>query len=109
LRLAPTVVFLEPNGLNPVLKLLERCSTYHRDHDEQSYSAAAYARWIASGGGRLRSVRYFGLVPHFSPDWLAHAGAALEPLVEHVPGVRVVACGQLLIVADGIAPPAAAR
>jgi ubiquinone/menaquinone biosynthesis C-methylase UbiE len=100
LRLAPTVVFLEPNGMNPILKLLERFSQYHREHDEKSYTAARYRKWIAAGGGRVRNLTYFGLVPHFSPDWLAHLGARLEPLVERIAGVRVVACGQLTIVAE---------
>jgi SAM-dependent methyltransferase len=101
LRLAPTVIFLEPNGMNPVLKLLERFSTYHREHDERSYVAATYRRWIEGGGGRVRSSTYFGLVPHFSPDRLARICAGLEPVVERIPGLRVVTCGQLLVVADG--------
>jgi 2-polyprenyl-3-methyl-5-hydroxy-6-metoxy-1,4-benzoquinol methylase len=100
LRLAPEVVILEPNGLNPVLKLLERWSPYHREHDEQSYAAASYRRWIAAAGGRIRRVQYFGLVPHFSPAWLARAGAALEPVVERLPGLRIPVCGQILIVAE---------
>ena len=100
LRLAPQVVIVEPNGLNPVVKLLERWSTYHREHDERSYVAAAYRRWIAAGGGRVRRLQYFGLVPHFSPEWLARTGAALEPVVERIPGLRVPICGQLLIVAE---------
>jgi hypothetical protein len=101
LRLAPTVVFLEPNGMNPILKLLERFSTYHREHDERSYVASTYRHWIKSGGGRVRSSTYFGLVPHFSPEWLARTGAVLEPVIERIPGLRVVTCGQLLVVADG--------
>jgi ubiquinone/menaquinone biosynthesis C-methylase UbiE len=102
LRLAPTVVFLEPNGMNPILKLLERFSSYHRDHDERSYIAATYRNWIERAGGRVRSTTYFGLVPHFSPEWLARTGAALEPVVERIPALRLITCGQLLVVADGI-------
>lgn len=102
LRLAPTVIFLEPNGMNPVLKLLERFSTYHREHDERSYVSSTYRRWIEGGGGRVRSSTYFGMVPHFSPDWLVRIGAALEPVVERIPGLRVVTCGQLLMVADAV-------
>jgi SAM-dependent methyltransferase len=100
LRLAPTVVLLEPNGLNPIVKLLERLSTYHRDHDETSYSGPTYRGWIRAANGRVRSLTYFGLVPHFSPEWLARTGALLEPIVERLAVVRVPTCGQLLIVAD---------
>jgi SAM-dependent methyltransferase len=104
LRLAPIVVFLEPNGLNPVLKLLERFSAYHREHDEKSYSGRTYRRWISESGGQLVRLTYFGLVPHFSPEWLARTGAMLEPFVERISGVRAFACGQLLMVAKGVCP-----
>jgi ubiquinone/menaquinone biosynthesis C-methylase UbiE len=104
LRLARQVVFLEPNGLNPVLKVLERVSAYHREHDERSYAASTLRGWIVRGGGRVRSLSYFGLVPHFSPEWLARTGAAMEPLVERIRGLRVFACGQLLIVAESPDP-----
>lgn len=100
LHLAPVVVFLEPNGTNLVLKLLERFSTYHRAHDEKSYTASTYRTWIAAGGGRVRSLSYFGLVAYFSPEWLARTGARLEPIVERIAGLRAIACGQLTIVAE---------
>ena len=100
LRLAPVVVFLEPNGINPVLKLLERFSTYHREHDENSYTASTYRTWIAAAGGRVRSLTYFGLVPHFSPEWLARTGAILEPVIERIAGLRTIVCGQVTIVAE---------
>ena len=37
-RVAPTIVVLEPNGFNPVLKLIEKMSKYHREHGEKSVS-----------------------------------------------------------------------
>jgi hypothetical protein len=39
-------------------------------------------------------------VPHFSPEWLARTGTALEPIVERLVGVRVPTCGQLLAPQD---------
>jgi SAM-dependent methyltransferase len=99
LRLAPTVFFLEPNGWNPVLKALERVSPYHRSHGERSFVALRYRRWIEAAGGETARVRFFGLVPIFSPDWLVSLGAALEPLVEALPGLRTLVCGQVGILA----------
>ena len=35
--LANTVIILEPNGFNPILKLLEIFSSYHKEHEEKSF------------------------------------------------------------------------
>src|SRR5262249_39442279 len=59
LQLAPTVFFLEPNGYNPVLKLLERFSRYHVEHQEQSFGLRRLKQWIEAGGGRIACGRYF--------------------------------------------------
>jgi 2-polyprenyl-3-methyl-5-hydroxy-6-metoxy-1,4-benzoquinol methylase len=100
LRLAERIFLLDPNGLNPIVKLLERTSKYHREHFERSYRMTKLRAWIEDAGGRIESAEYFGLVPMFSPDWMVTAGAALEPLVERLPGVRALACGQLTILAS---------
>ncbi len=100
-RLADTIIFLEPNGSNPAMKLVERVSPYHRKHEERSFSARAFRRWVTSSGGRVRLTTYFGLVPYFAPDWFVHLGSALEPFVERVPGLRMLLCGQYVMVVDG--------
>ena len=94
-KLADRVFFLEPNGLNPVLKLLERYSAYHREHDEKSYAESTFRKWIATCGGSVHKFQYFGLVPMFCPDWMVTVGASLEPAVERLPGIRAVCCGQV--------------
>jgi SAM-dependent methyltransferase len=101
LQLADIVVFLEPNGLNPVVKALEKFSKYHIEHQEQSFSPYLLRRWVAGHGGKVTSIRFFGLVPMFSPDWLAHFGRVLEPVVELIPCLRTLVCGQYLLVAKG--------
>jgi len=101
LHLADTVVFLEPNGLNPAVKMLERFSRYHIEHQEQSFSPRLAGRWVFQGGGAVESVVFFGLVPMFSPDWMARCGRVLEPIVEAIPGLRALVCGQYLLVAKG--------
>jgi ubiquinone/menaquinone biosynthesis C-methylase UbiE len=92
LRVAPTVVVIEPNGYNPILKVLERVSPYHVAHHEQSYAPSALQRWIESVGGRVDARCYAGLVPFFCPDWLARLMKRLEPAVERTPGLRALGC-----------------
>jgi len=99
LALADRAFFLEPNGWNVVVKLLEKLSPYHRRHRERSYVLSRYRRWIEKAGGRVERAFFFGLVPMFSPDWMVTVGCALEPVVEKVPGLRVLACGQVGILA----------
>lgn len=99
LRVAPTVVVIEPNGLNIGLKLLERVSSYHRAHQEKSYRPVRIDNWIRDQGGRVTSRQWVGLVPFFCPDWIARSLKRLEPLVEAMPVGRRVGCGVYVLVA----------
>ena len=99
LRVAREIVIIEPNGYNPVLKLIERASRYHREHDERSYSSARIRRWITAAGGRVSRLSYVGLVPFFCPDRAARTLKRLEPLAEGTPGLRQLACAVSVIVA----------
>lgn len=92
LRVAPTLVVVEPNGYNPALKVLERCSTYHVEHGEKSYRPTTLDGWVADVGGTVEERRYAGFVPMFCPDWLARITKFVEPAVEAVPVARHVGC-----------------
>jgi 2-polyprenyl-3-methyl-5-hydroxy-6-metoxy-1,4-benzoquinol methylase len=94
-----TVVVLEPNGNNPVLKLLERFSRYHIDHEERSFRPGVICKWLTAAGLTVRSSRVLNLVPFFCPELAAKALRAIEPLVERIPLLRDIACGQSIIVA----------
>ena len=94
-----TVVVLEPNGNNPVLKLLERFSCYHIDHEERSFRPALICSWITASGLSVQSCRVLNLVPFFCPDTIAKVLRAIEPLVERLPLLRDIACGQVIITA----------
>lgn len=91
-RVAPTLVVIEPNGYNPVVKLLERHSGYHIRHGEKSYSPKLLDHWVAKAGGWVKASCWAGLVPFFCPDWLAKTTKAVEPLVERVPFLNRVCC-----------------
>ena len=89
----PAVIALEPNGYNPMLKLIEKVSTYHRVHDEKSYWPPDLNRWFEASGFSVVSQRCFGLVPYFCPTWVAKVLKVAEPFVEAVPLVKHVSCG----------------
>ena len=100
-RLADTILILEPNGLNLMMKSAERLSRYHREHGERSFNPFALARQVRAAGGGVAQLRVFGLVPYFCPDWVARMGRLFEPVVEALPLVRLALCGQYLLVATG--------
>lgn len=93
------VIVLEPNGNNPILKLLERFSRYHIDHEEQSFSPKLICNWLNTAQLPVRSSKVLNLVPFFCPDWIARFCRKIEPIIERIPFLRDVACGQSIIVA----------
>ena len=97
LLLAREVIILEPNGLNPLMKLIEKISPYHREHGERSYSPSRVCDWIREAGGDARSVSLFGLVPYFCPSVIAHIGRLCEPMIEPLPIINSIVCGQYII------------
>lgn len=92
LRVCSTIVVIEPNGYNPVLKLLERCSSYHRQHEEKSYPAYRLREWIDTAGGHVISGSFAGLVPMFCPDWVARTLKRVEPRVEGFEIASKISC-----------------
>jgi len=98
-RVAPAILIHEPNGYNAGLKVIEKTSRYHIEHGEKSYTAGRLVDWIEKAGGRLESQKFAGFVPMFCPDWLAKTMKAVEPLLEHTPGLRVLGCAVVVLVA----------
>lgn len=98
--LANTVIILEPNGYNPVLKLLERFSHYHIEHEERSFLPSTIKSWCESAGLKVGLIEHLNLVPMFCPDWMAKTCRSMEPIVEKIPVLREIGCGQCLIVAN---------
>jgi len=92
-RVAPNVFLLEPNGYNPIIKMLEKLSPYHRAHGEKSYSPATLRRWMRSIGGRFCGDSYSSLVPLFCPDTMAEFLNWLTPKWERLPFIPKISCG----------------
>ncbi len=98
-RLAPRIIIHEPNGNNPGLKVIEKTSRYHKEHNEKSYSTSRMKRWIKEAGGSVFYEKTAGFVPMFCPDWMANAMKFIEPAVESIPLLRSTACAVYVMVA----------
>jgi SAM-dependent methyltransferase len=91
-RVAREILVLEPNGYSPILKLMERLSRYHREHEERSYSAARLRGWVEAAGGHVIKGRFGVAIPIFSPDWVARVLKFVEPVIERTPLVNRLFC-----------------
>lgn len=92
-RVAHNVFLLEPNGYNPIIKLLEIASPYHRAHGEKSYRPATLRRWLDSLGGTFCRESFSSLVPLFCPDAMAVFLNWLSPRWEQLPMIPKISCG----------------
>jgi 2-polyprenyl-3-methyl-5-hydroxy-6-metoxy-1,4-benzoquinol methylase len=87
------VVILEPNGYYPILKLIEKTSSYHQQHDEKSYWPRTLNRWFLARGLSIVEQDYLCLVPYFCPTPMAKLLSMAEPVCEFLPVVRQIYCG----------------
>jgi ubiquinone/menaquinone biosynthesis C-methylase UbiE len=101
-KIADEVLIVEPNGYNPVLKIIEKLSPYHVAHEEKSYTPSSLDAWFKKHGKRRVARRFIGLVPMFCPAWLAKTLKWIEPLTEALPYVRTISCGQYVMRATSI-------
>ena len=92
LRVSKEIIVIEPNGFNPVLKLIEKNSSYHKAHDEKSYTSWKLFQWVRAGNGKVENFSFVGLVPFFSPNWMAKICKLFEPVVESFPILRRICC-----------------
>ncbi len=105
LRVAPEIVVMEPNGYSPILKVIEKASSYHRAHHERSYTSRTLDGWVGDAGGEVLERRFGILVPMFCPNWLARTLKRLEPFVEALPVVRRLACAVYVFRARSVSSP----
>ena len=97
-RVARHVVVLEPNGYNPVLKVIESTSAYHRAHGERSFRSGVLDGWMRDAGLTITHRSFCCLVPYFCPDGVARVLKRLEPLVEAITLVNRIGCGSYVVV-----------
>ncbi len=96
-RVGAEILIHEPNGNNPGLKIIEKLSPYHIEHEEKSYRSGQLARWISESGGEITFKRFAGFVPMFCPPWMARTMKKLEPIVEGVPVLNALGCSVVVI------------
>lgn len=83
-KVASQIIILEPNGYNPLLKVVEKVSLYHRIHKEKSYPPILLRRWLSKVGFKTKSNSYVGFVPFFCPDGMARVMKKMEKYIENI-------------------------
>ena len=99
-RLSNSLLILEPNGLNPIMKVIEKLSPYHRAHSEKSFTKAKIRGWLVSSGLDLEKFELGVLVPYFFPTFLVNFMSSLEPIVAKIPLLGRVLFGTQVILAS---------
>jgi len=98
-RVAPEILVHEPNGNNLGLKIIEKTSRYHLEHNEKSYASLQLRQWVKRAGGEVTREKFAGFVPMFSPDWLAKSMKLVEPLIESSSIAGALCCAVYVLVA----------
>ncbi|NIJ52689.1 class I SAM-dependent methyltransferase [Dyadobacter arcticus] len=96
-KFADNVIIMEPNGNNPVLKLIEKTSAYHIEHEEQSFYQWQLKRWIKDAGGEIVEWKYVGYVPFFFPTAPAKIIYFFQPFLEKIPVLKHIFSAQFII------------
>jgi 2-polyprenyl-3-methyl-5-hydroxy-6-metoxy-1,4-benzoquinol methylase len=96
-KFADRMMIMEPNGNNPILKVIEKVSPYHKAHQEQSFRSAVLQKWCENAGWKVEELRYIGFVPFFCPTLLAKVIYFFQPFLERIPYVRDVFGAQIII------------
>ena len=93
LRVSRSLVVIEPNGYNLIVKILEKISPYHIKHKEKSYAPSTLKRWVDQSGGKIIKESFMGLVPFFCWSPLARLLKKIEPVIERIPFLARCICG----------------
>ena len=99
-RVAPRIVIHDPNGNNLGLKIIEKTSRYHIEHNEKSYRPRRLREWVRESGGVVTAEGFAGFVPMFCPDPVARLMKAVEGLLEATPGARALGCSVYTMAAE---------
>jgi ubiquinone/menaquinone biosynthesis C-methylase UbiE len=96
-KLTDNIIIMEPNGNNPILKIIEKTSKYHIEHEEQSFLAWRLKKWITSAGGNINNWNYVGYVPFFFPTTPAKIIYFMQPFLEKIPVLKHIFSAQFII------------
>lgn len=99
-KLAKKILIMEPNGYNPIVKIIEKTSRYHIEHQEQSFTPARLRSIFRKNNGKIVFDEFVGLVPFFCPDSFAKILKFFEKHVEAIPVIKQISCGQYMFAVE---------
>ncbi len=99
-QLGKRIIVVEPNGNNMLLKIIERVSPYHREHQERSFSIRQLEKWCIQARLRIVKKQYIGFIPFFFPSRAARAMYQVQPLLERIPVLAIFFGAQILLVCE---------
>lgn len=95
-KIVDKIIVLECNGYNPILKLIEKISPYHREHEEKSYFPPSLNKWFKDNGFQVNKQEYCVIVPYFCNKYLAKLLYKIQPFFESIKIVSKLYCGSIL-------------
>jgi 2-polyprenyl-3-methyl-5-hydroxy-6-metoxy-1,4-benzoquinol methylase len=100
MKYSKRLLIIEPNGNNPILKIIERSSEYHVKHEEQSFSSRFFLNIAAELKLQVKSLSFVGFVPFFFPDLPAKIIYYFQPLLERIPFLGRFFGGQIVLLLE---------
>jgi len=97
MKLSDKMIIVEPNGNNPILKMIEKNSQYHIEHEEQSFSSKQLVEWCEKAGYKIIKLDYIGFVPFFFPTFLSKVIYFFQPLLEKIYPIKKYFGAQIVI------------
>ena len=97
-----TIIIVEPNGYSPALKILEKFSKYHIEHEERSFFLYTIKKWLKNNSFLIKEYKFRAILPMFCPNWLARLLYVINPIFQSIPLLNRLSCGKVFIVANKI-------
>jgi SAM-dependent methyltransferase len=98
ISLSEKLIIMEPNGNNFIIKLIEKISKYHVEHEERSFTTGALVKFCEAAGAKVDKIYNIGYVPFFFPEALSRMIYFLQPFLEKVPVVNFFFTAQIIVV-----------
>ena len=93
-----TLLIIEPNGNNPILKYIEKHSRYHIEHGEKSFTMQELDSFVKQAGGEIVKKERVGFVPVFFPELPSRIIYFFQPLLEKIPLINLFFSAQIILV-----------
>lgn len=100
LKLSKRILIIEPNGNNPILKMIEKNSKYHIEHEEQSFSSAFFLNLADELNLKVIHLGFVGFVPFFFPTRLSQIIYFFQPFLEKLPVLPKSFAGQIVLLLE---------